>query len=89
MVERSPEKAGVGGSTPSLATIFSMRLLYVPPQPKAFIVGGKIHYAVHLPLAVDFEKSCLIGFSRMISKASAPAIPFDLDGTLVDPHTAM
>ena len=24
VVERSPEKAGVGGSTPSLATIFSM-----------------------------------------------------------------
>ena len=24
MVERSPEKAGVGGSTPSLATMFSM-----------------------------------------------------------------
>ncbi len=23
MVERSPEKAGVGGSTPSLATIFN------------------------------------------------------------------
>ena|SRR5579862_112058 len=39
-------------------------------------------------LAVDFEKSCLIGFSRMISKASAPAILFHLDGTLVDPHTA-
>jgi hypothetical protein len=24
VVERSPEKAGVGGSTPSLATMFSM-----------------------------------------------------------------
>ena len=24
MVERSPEKAGVGGSTPSLATMFSI-----------------------------------------------------------------
>jgi hypothetical protein len=26
VVERSPEKAGVGGSTPSLATIFSITL---------------------------------------------------------------
>jgi hypothetical protein len=26
VVERSPEKAGVGGSTPSLATIFSKNL---------------------------------------------------------------
>ena len=27
MVERSPEKAGVGGSTPSLATIISKNLV--------------------------------------------------------------
>jgi hypothetical protein len=29
VVERSPEKAGVGGSTPSLATMFS--ITYLPP----------------------------------------------------------
>ena len=32
MVERSPEKAGVGGSTPSLATMFS--IICVRPQPR-------------------------------------------------------
>jgi hypothetical protein len=30
MVERSPEKAGVGGSIPSLATMFS--ITYRPPE---------------------------------------------------------
>jgi hypothetical protein len=28
MVERSPEKAGVGGSIPSLATIFNFQLVF-------------------------------------------------------------
>ena len=41
------------------------------------------------PLAGDFQKSRLIGLSRMISKSSDPAILFDLDGTLVDSTTAM
>ena len=31
VVERSPEKAGVGGSTPSLATIFLHLALPIPP----------------------------------------------------------
>jgi hypothetical protein len=31
VVERSPEKAGVGGSTPSLATMFSITC--IRPQP--------------------------------------------------------
>jgi HAD superfamily hydrolase (TIGR01509 family) len=35
-------------------------------------------------IAIGFEKSRLIGPSRMISKSSDPAILFDLDGTLVD-----
>ena len=33
MVERSPEKAGVGGSTPSLATIFAKNLRDSPRKP--------------------------------------------------------
>jgi hypothetical protein len=32
VVERSPEKAGVGGSTPSLATMFSITSEHVTPQ---------------------------------------------------------
>ena len=34
MVERSPEKAGVGGSTPSLATIFSITYLLTKSQSR-------------------------------------------------------
>ena len=32
VVERSPEKAGVGGSTPSLATMFSMSCMVSVPR---------------------------------------------------------
>ena len=32
VVERSPEKAGVGGSTPSLATMFSITSEHITPQ---------------------------------------------------------
>jgi hypothetical protein len=32
LVERSPEKAGVGGSIPSLATIFSITYSHHQPQ---------------------------------------------------------
>jgi hypothetical protein len=49
VVERSPEKAGVGGSTPSLATIiFNQFREIVRPSSTAqrpFIVGGTTHSA--------------------------------------------
>src|SRR5271167_3067810 len=35
LVERSPEKAGVGGSTPSLATIFFNQLRRITEKPSA------------------------------------------------------
>jgi hypothetical protein len=44
LVDRSPEKAGVGGSTPSLATMFSMshkKLLKLPQKQKALYRGWK------------------------------------------------
>ena len=41
MVERSPEKAGVGGSTPSLATIIPKDLSH--PVQKAFSPGSAQH----------------------------------------------
>jgi hypothetical protein len=37
VVERSPEKAGVGGSTPSLATIFFNQLAFILPTLLATI----------------------------------------------------
>ena len=37
MVERSPEKAGVGGSTPSLATILSNQLRRIAENPSATV----------------------------------------------------
>jgi hypothetical protein len=36
VVERSPEKAGVGGSTPSLATMFSIIASALNPVSVAF-----------------------------------------------------
>jgi hypothetical protein len=36
VVERSPEKAGVGGSTPSLATMFSITCIL--PQPCSYSI---------------------------------------------------
>ena len=58
MVERSPEKAGVGGSTPSLATIIINGLAALltvgsefptctfSPVPLQFTVSGKIAFNI-------------------------------------------
>jgi hypothetical protein len=44
VVERGPEKAGVGGSIPSLATIYNQQL--TKEQVRSLLDGGFLFFAV-------------------------------------------
>src|SRR5207249_9793341 len=69
VVERSPEKAGVGGSTPSLATIISKDLakdyVFLPVRSQSVCAEGDETGRCTLMISSNFVRTC---YSSVIYK---------------------
>ena len=75
MVESSPEKAGVGGSIPSLATMFS--ITYKPPNPQFRSISFQFQARQNSLM----EQSCGRTIVPPGSPLSGPAFFLPNDGT--------